>query len=260
MLFSRLVLLIQSLPIAYDWHYAYRPATLALLSGHSPYLITSENFSNAPWALIPMIPIALLPETTGRLLLIFVSLISFAIVAVKLGAKPIALVAILLSPLVFQCLYYGQIDFLPLLGLIFPPWLGLFFVTIKPQVGVGIALFWMIEAWQLGRTRKVVTTFLPVTIAILLSFVVFGFWPSNGLTLYHVTSVNTSMWPSGIVFGIFLMAKAIKNKDVSPSMAASPLFSPYVLSHSWITVPMALVRHQRITIATTIAMWIIYTM
>lgn len=245
--------------LGYDWHYAYRPAALALLAGQSPYGITSEHFSNPPWTLLPLLPLALLPERIGWLALVVIGLIAFALTAVKLGASPVAFAAFLLSPLVIRVLYFGQIEWLALLGILFPPWLGLFFVLVKPQVGIGVALFWLVEAWRLGGLRQVVTTFAPVTIALLASFAVFGFWPINGLTIYRETRLNISLWPWGIVLGELLLARAWRKRDIGAAVAAGPMLSPYV-GNSFVAVMAGAVRYERVMVVVSAALWMIEAM
>jgi hypothetical protein len=132
------------LPPGIDWIDTYRPATLALLSGKSPYSV--DIFFIAPWELIPLIPLALLPENIGRAILLLLGISSFAFTAYRLGAKPSSLIAFLLSPPVAHCLLNSNIEWLPLLGFIMPPRIGLFFITIKPQIGISVGLFWLVEA------------------------------------------------------------------------------------------------------------------
>ena len=234
---------------AYDWVMAYRPACLALLSGHSPYLITSERFANAPWALLPLIPLALLPVEWGRLLLILVSLAAIAFVAYRLRAGPITMIAFMLSPFVFRCLYYGQIDWLPLLGIIMPPWLGLFFIAVKPQTCGLVALYWLVEAWKAGT---VIRTFAPVTIATLVSFGAFGFWPARAAEFGRLGA----MWPWSIVLSVALLVVAYRRKDKTLAAAASPLASPYAQMHSFTSVLLPLMRYQWLMVAVVIALWI----
>jgi hypothetical protein len=51
------------LPLGVDWYSTYRPAALEILNLRSPYNIPS--FFNAPWILLPILPIAFLPEKMG---------------------------------------------------------------------------------------------------------------------------------------------------------------------------------------------------
>ena len=73
-------------PKGWDWIHTFRPATLTMLSGQSPYndLETGGQFWNPPWTLIPFIPIALLPEKLSATIFFFISLTSYFILAKRL--------------------------------------------------------------------------------------------------------------------------------------------------------------------------------
>lgn len=238
------------IPPGYDWTFAYRPAALALLSGHSPYAITTERFANTPWGLFPLIPLAILPTEWGRLLLILISLAAFAFVAYKLGATPITMIAFLLSPFVFRCLWYGQIDWIPLLGLLMPPWLGLFFIAVKPQVCGLVAIYWLVEAL---KAKSVIRTFVPITIATLVSFALFGFWPARAMEFGQ----TNLLWPWTLMLSIVLLIVSLAWKDKTMAVAASPFASPYAQVHSFVGILLPFMRHQWLMVGAIIALWIV---
>jgi hypothetical protein len=105
LLLIALVLVILVTAMAYllspgvDWQYGFRPAVYAIRSGHSPYnlkgcadpAVESVGFFNAPWALLPLIPLARLPVKVGYAVLVIISLASFGWVVHRLGAKPVAI-------------------------------------------------------------------------------------------------------------------------------------------------------------------------
>ncbi len=244
------------LPPGIDWRDTYRPATLALLSGQSPYSV--DIFFSAPWALVPLIPFALLPENVGRAALFLLGLGSFAFTAQRLGAKPPALIAFLLSPPVMHCLLNSNIEWLPLLGFVLPPQLGLFFIVIKPQIGLGVGLFWLIEAWRNGGWREVVRVFWPVSLTLLISFVLFGLWPVRFQDTMTLTrAYNASLWPSSIPVGLALLVAAVRKRNIKYAMASSPCLSPYVLLHAWVGALASIVAQPAETIAAVIGLWIL---
>ncbi len=100
-----------------DWVGFFLPATLALIHGEGLH----PDIFNPPWALFPLIPFALLPIEIGKPLLIGLEILSFAFVAWKFGAKPLALAAFLLNPMTFNALMCGNIEWLVVLGLALPP-------------------------------------------------------------------------------------------------------------------------------------------
>jgi hypothetical protein len=242
------------LPKAVDWSTIFRPSALTLLSGHSPY--GKYYFVHAPWTLILLMPLALLPEAVGRVMLVLCGLTAYALVAYRLHAKPLAIVFVLLSPLVMHVLLNGNMDWLAILGFILPPQLGLFFISIKPQIGIAVAPFWLIEAWREGGWRAVVKTFAPFAAVLLLSFAIFGFWPSYSFGVIGVF-YNASLWPVSIPVGLALLVTAIRKRKLEYAMAASPCLSPYLLFYSWGGALLAIVSSVPETVAAVIGLWIL---
>ncbi len=242
------------LPPAIDWTTAFRPATLDLLAGRDPF----ENplMIHAPWGLLPLIPLALLPEAVGRVMLILCGLASYAYVAHKLGAKPIATLFLLLSPPVMHVLLNGNLDWLAALGFILPPQFGLFFISVKPQMGIAVAPFWLIQAWRLGGWKQVIKTFAPFTIVLGLSFAIFGLWPLGSSRTADYWW-NASLWPMSIPVGLALFVASVRKQKIEYAMAASPCLSPYVLLHSWVGALLAIVASVPETIAAVVGLWIV---
>ena len=235
------------LPPGVDWQYGFRPAVYAILSGHSPYNLKgfvdpdweSVGFYNAPWALLPLIPLALLPVKVGYALLIMVSLTSFGWVAYRLGAKPVTIGLLLVSPPVVHGVLVGNLDWLAALGCALPPQIGLVWIIVKPHMGVAIAVFWLVEAWRQGGWRGVLHTFWPATLVLLISLLIFGLWPLRFERMYSEVW-NASLWPLSIPVGLALLAAAIHKRRIEYAMAGSPCLSPYLNMHSWVGALLAL--------------------
>ena len=242
------------LPPAVDWRNAFRPAALEFLSGHSPYDVLGYN--NPPWAIVILSPIALLPETIGRAVWLLVGLISFAYTAQKLGAKPVGIFFLLLSPPVLHSLLNGNIDWLAVLGFVVPPWIGLFFITIKPQIGIGVVIYWFVEAWRKGSWREVFRTFGPISAAAIISIIIYGFWPLRFIARLDEWW-NASLWPASIPVGLGLLVAAVRKRRIEYAMGASPCLSPYVLLHSWVGALLAIVGSLPETIGAVVGLWII---
>ncbi len=244
------------LPFGVDWHEAFRPASLALIYGESPY--TVEKYYAPPWGLLPLLPLAVLPENIGRGILFALTLVSFAFVAHRLGAQLPAIVVFLLSPLVLHELLNANIDWLVLLGFVMPPQVGLLFVLIKPQVGVGLAVFWLINAWKNGGYKQVFRISWPLFITSFISIALFGVWP---LRLLSITSYsqdfNASFWPSSIPIGLALIVAAFRKSEPRYAIASSPCFSPHVLFHSYVGVLVVLLPATAEAIAAVIGLWIL---
>ena len=252
------------LPAGVDWQYSFRPAVFELLAGHSPYHLDrgiqgswdQYTFWNAPWALLPLIPLALLPVQLGRALLVVVTILSLAYVSRRLGAQPLAIGLLLVSPPVMHGLLVGNIDWLAVLGFIMPPQIGLFFIAIKPQIGIAVAIFWLVEAWRKGGWREVLRIFWPITVALALSILIFGPWPLRFETQAGVWW-NASLWPMSIPVGLGLLAAALHKRKIEFAMAASPCLSPYLMMHSWVVVLLAVVSSLPETAAAVVGFWIL---
>ena len=245
------------LPRGIDWSETFRPAGLAVLRGKSPYSI--DGFLYAPWAILPIIPFAWLPEAIGRTAFLFTSLFAFGYVAYKLGASTLSLAFFLVSPPILHCLLNANIDWLPLLGFVLPPQIGLFFVIIKPQIGIGVVLYWLFDTMRRGGLRETVRVFMPVSIALLASFALFGFWPtrfSAPITYWW----NASLWPASLPVGLVLITASIRRSKIEFAMAASPCLSPYVLLHSWSGALVALAKLTPEMVVAVIGLWIVVIM
>lgn len=247
-------LLASLLPPAVDWNGAFRPAALEILHGRSPY--NASGYIYPPWTALILLPFAIFPEPVGRAMLVFVYLGAIVYTLHKLGSHKWSTLLILLSPPILHGLLNGNIDWLVMLGAVLPPWFGLFLLVIKPQIGIGMIIYILIEVWRQHKFRGVLRTFTPVTVAYALSLFIFGLWP---LSFQKTVDFfwNASLWPLSIPVGLALLTMAIRTRNIKFSLAASPCLSPYVLLHSWIGAFIAIASHPYETAAAVIGMWIV---
>ncbi len=246
------------LQIGMDWEQVYRPAALAMAQGKSPYSVV---FYAAPWSVIPLIPFALLPSELGNIGVFILGLSAFAYVAYKLGAGPGNMAIFLLSAPVVGCLIYGNIEWMPLLGFVLPPQIGLIFAIIKPQVGIGLAIYWFVHIFRTKGIIEVIKTFTPVILVTLLSFWMYGFWPlifqkTMEQSRTSALDYNTSLWPQGIFVGIWLLYKAIQKQKPGMALASSPFLSPYALQFTWVSVLAGLIGSPLELLLVSIGLWI----
>lgn len=252
------VLLSIYLPEGIDWRETYRPALVAVLAGRTPYGTGSSPFFAAPWGLILLMPLAFLPVRAGEIALFLIGLAVYAFTAQRLGAKPVTLALFLLSPPVVHGLFHGNIVWMPLMGFVLPPQVGLFFVAIKPQIGMGAIVFWFIEALRKGGLRELARVFWPVSLALLISFALFGLWPLRFSDVLPIAgNYNVSLWPFMLPVGSALMVAAIRRREMRFAMAASPCLSPYVLFHGWVGPLAAILERPVETLVAVIGLWIV---
>lgn len=236
-----------------DWNGAFYPAIQTVFSLKSPY--EAGTVFNPPWAYLLLSPLALFPVELGGIIMQVINFLVFGLLAWKMGAKPLALAAIVFSPQVITGAIDGNIDWLVCLGFFMPPWLGLFFVLIKPQMGIAVAVFWLFQSWREGGLKRVVLTFYPVTIAFLLSFLAYGPWPLMYNSLQNVYW-NSSMWPQSIPIGLVLLVSAIQGNRFNLAMMVSPFLAPYLVNHSWIVAILGLLPNQWLVVAAVVGMWL----
>ena len=232
-------------PLA-DWN-NYRAAVFALLRlEHNP-----PGLYNPPWIYVPLIPLALLPPAVGSAFIAVLCYLVYWIVIRRLGADNLTAIAFLSMPQIFFLSRNGSIDWLIPLGFILPPWLGLFVVLGKPQIGIGIALYWGVSLLRERGVWYTVKTFAPVTIAY--AWFVFIYQPGWG----NVVEWNASYWPYGIPLGLALIVFALRHQESNLAILAGPFLAPYLGYYSWPAAMMGLARHKWEMIAAVAGMWIV---
>lgn len=241
--------------VGIDWKETFYPAARAVLDGKSPYLV--PTLRNAPWTILLILPFALFSETAGGILFFIVSFGLYAWTAYRLNASRMALAVFLLSPPVVYGLRMLNVDVFVLIGFTLPASIGLFFVLIKPQMGIAMIPFWLAKAYQQGGVKQAFRTFMPVTIALALSFLLFGNWLSGKQADLLVSFWNASLWPWAIPIGVVLLALALRDLRDDFAMAASPFLSPYLAYHSWVSVLAGLIRHDFEFMIAVGAMWFV---
>ena len=219
---------------ARDWFGTFRPAVLALLNGQPVYIF------NPPWALAPLIPFALVPW--GRELLALAAFFALAFTAVRLKATPLGLAAFLLAPFTLNALVFGNIEWLALLGLVFPPRLGLVFLALKPQMTWAVMAFYAVAAYRAGGWRSTASMLAPLAVLTLVSFAAFGLWPLEalGYLRFQDTTMNYSFFPASVPLGLALFVQSLRTREVRYALAASPLGMPVLTSQCWLVVVLAL--------------------
>ena len=241
--------------VGIDWRETFYPAARAALEGRNPYEAV-PTYRNVPWTLAPLMPFALLPERASGVLFFLASLALYALTAIRLKASRAALVAFLLSPPVIYGLRMLNVDAFVLMGFLLPPQIGLFFVLVKPQMGIAMVPFWMIEAWREGGWRAVLRAFWPATLAMIVSLLLFG--PSVGRSGGLLQSAwNASLWPWAFPVGFALTVLSLRHRRADQAMAASPFLSPYLAYHSWVSVLAGLMRHDLELVLAVIGMWLV---
>lgn len=249
-----LILISPFLPVGLDWQNTYRPAALAMLKGDSPFSV--EIYYAAPWALIPLMPFALLPYALGRLGVFLLGLCAFAFTAYQLGARKWTLILFMLSAAVVGCLNNGNIEWMPLLGIVLPPQLGLILLAVKPQVGIGLGLYWMVMIWREKGFVEVVKAFAPVTVLLLISFGLYGPWVLRFDQTLAWSVDNTSFGFQGLFIGAVALVWSVRNRNERTALAAGPFLSPYVLQFTWSATLVPLLNKPWELLVGVVCLWV----
>lgn len=246
-------------PDGIDWHITLRPAIREqLLQGHSPY--NQPAYFSPPWALLPLLPFAFLPVGLDQLALALTTLAVFGLVAVRLGAKPLTVALLLWTPQLIGVAKNGQIDWYIPLALVVPRPLGLLLLMAKPQLGLGLAAYWLVDSWRAGGWRRVVKDFWPVAAAFAVSFAVYGFYLGRGAAVLtqEIITWNVSAWPYSIPIGVGLLLSALRHRLQGRALIAGAFFSPYLANYSVAAPLLGLLDDQRIMCAVCASLWAAY--
>jgi hypothetical protein len=266
LLFLTGVYLAALLPSA-DWFVTFDPAARGIFTGHSPY--EQPGFIYPPWMAGLLLPLVLLPPFYAHGLMFMVCLTLLALIARRLQVSLLTFAAFLLSPTAFGALLVNNIDPLVVAGMLLPPVWGLFLLVAKPQIGIGVAIYYLGAAWQKGRFWGVVRTFAPLGIAYSLAAILFPVWiqrllydPQMALSR---TLFNRSTFPYLIPLGLFFLWLAFRNKNPYFALAASLFFAPYHTLYSYAVFQLALmhpdvekyIRRDVLQIALTVFFWVV---
>lgn len=213
-------------PIPYrDWITIFRPAALNLAN---PYFDAGRVF-NPPWLLVLLYPLALLPPRLGAAILMTISVLGI----VYYVKSPPKIIAVMLSAPIMILFLLGQLDGLSLWALMFPPWLGLPFIIAKPQ-GVFLTSIRRLNIKSVGLTLGL----------FILSIIVWGAWWQNIIGYRPDQTVNLSLFPYSIPFGIALFYFGWKRKS-DPLLALGSLcFSPYFMITSTLPAVAGLIKNS----------------
>jgi hypothetical protein len=206
-------------PVGVDWRLTYAAA-----SGHwrDPYSVPS--FTNPPW-IMALLPHAWLPVQWGNAVNLVLNItLVLAVIARFRGGWPL-MALVFTSPPFLDLVRTNNVDWIPLLALLLPaPW-GLPLLALKPQALGGVALIW----WKRSRSR--LRLLAPLAAVVLLSFLVWGFWPGR-LWSPQNTVWNFAPWPFGLPLGAYMLYRAYRSDDAFLAAAASPFLVPYIAPYS----------------------------
>ena len=202
-----------------DWE-AISRGVLAFLSGQNPYLVghDSSRFFNPIWSALLLAPLAELPANMQPITLAVLPLVVAVMLSRHFRFRGLRLLLFLLTPTLWFCIAYGNIDWLVWLGLLLPTPIGLLLLAIKPQTTVLVILVILLRMKPQHRLLAV----LPLTFAV--AWWVFGY----GVYAPHNNSGNIAWWPYSLILGVPLAVLSLWRKSLKLAMVAGVFCTPYV--------------------------------
>jgi hypothetical protein len=212
-------------PAGVDWRQSFWP-----LPAHwrDPYAegATITGLSNPPWILL-LLPHALLSLPLSNAINLYLSIAVGILVIYKYRGGWQALVLTFTSPMFFDLARTNNIDWIPLAAFLLPPMWGTPLLLIKPQVVGGALLIW----WKKQKFSPLM--FAPLAVVLVLSFIIWGFWPLRVAGLPPNAQVwNFAPWPIGIPLGLYMLYRAWQKEDEILGAAATPFLVPYFAPYS----------------------------
>jgi len=213
---------------------------------HHPLNPYAQGFVSPPWTLLFLLH-ALLPPFIGVNINRAITLVVIAIVIRKRGGDIFSLLLVVTSIPLIWLMINGNIDFIPLLGLLVPPQFGLIALSAKPHIGIGIILLYFKRfGWKV---------FFPLLVIIAISIIAYGNWVVH-LTPTRVPGRQFEFFPWLIPLGVYLLYRAWREDDDSWAALASLFLVPYYGLWS-LTVPLTLLStaHKRTAFFLWLATW-----
>lgn len=225
-----------------DWMNCFRPAAL---NWRDPYEESLWPLFNPPWLFLILHPLSLLPPRVGAATFM---LCSFAAVAVYVRS-PLKTFLVGVSAPMVVLFTLGQVDALPLVGLVIPGGFGIPFLMLKPQ---GI---------YLTALRRINLKSMSITLLVLvLATAIWGPWWQHlvGGTRAATFPHNRSLFPYSAIVGFVPLYFGIKRQSDVLLCVASLCFSPYYQITSLLPVVAAVARatsDYRLILATVAGSW-----
>jgi hypothetical protein len=240
-----------AVPYTVDFRTFYDAAS-RLLAGQDPY--AREWFFHPIQVAVWFIPLAVLPFEAAYRLHAGLAFILYVAAMWRLLDRRWDLTFLsLLSPFAWLIAFYGNIEYLVLLGATLPPPIGLWFVLTKPQMGFVAAAVMVLEEWRAHGWQRAVLVSGPLVPVVAIS-IWLGFAQPGGVG----QSWNVSAWPYGLIAGVPLAWLALKRHNRKVGLLASAVLSPYITALSWSGALPALMRNRRWAMVAVVLSWILF--
>jgi len=137
---------------------------------------------------------------------------------------------ITISPMNLQSMLYGNIEWIPLLGVLFPAPLAMIFYSTKPQATIGLMLLTILLEWKRLRWKGVTLALIPTFALAMITVTIWGLPPVPGPT----NPGQYSLFPYSLILGLSALIMALKNRNIRMALFIGPFVSPYVTFHGYL--------------------------
>jgi hypothetical protein len=227
-----------------DFRAFFYPAVWA----DGPYAV--PGVYNPPWTFAILAPVALFPLEQAEAIHFAVSLFAIAFVLRRLDVPLAGAAGFVCSLPVVLSLCYGQLEWLVLAALLLPARWGILLALIKPQVGIGLVVWWLVEA---HRERHLWRTVEPLVACLACAFIVWR-WPMQLLAPPH-TIANATFWPWLVPVGVWAFWRLLERPSLGPALLVGPCLSSHLTPGSWSGVMLAVARKPWAIWATNAVTW-----
>lgn len=248
---------VRTLDIVPVWYDQERTFTQVIHHFLTPY--ADPHFVNPPWTAIILAPFGLIPLPLAALIQLCLYFAILALIMIRLGGGLRTALVVFTSFMAFDAALELNIEWIVALGLLVPAEYCLPFLLVKPQIALGYAASFDVRTmWRAGLVMGGV---------LLVSFVVWGFWPPE---LYEQTTFVTGQahnlapiavlpWPVSVAVGLWLEWRAFRRHDPILGVLGWMFLSPYLTLYS-ILLPLTMLalRWFRLALIINLAMWSIY--
>lgn len=209
-----------------DWRWYFGPAARDALVDPS-----IRRVPNPPAISVLLWPLGLLSDRMATTVTNGLSVIVVASVTRRFGGPDWLAVPVLVSPPGYWLFRAGQIDWLPLLGLLISNGFDVVLLMLKPQVAIGVVV---------PRLRRAGVLWLrylmPAAVIGFASLILWPGWPLNAARVAPSVDAwwNVAVWPWGLPVGGFLLWRAWKSGEEWLGVAASPFLFPFLSVQSYL--------------------------
>ena len=200
----------------HDWRDSFAPAGR---TWWDPYQVP---FHNPPWVALLLWPLAILPLRVGFVVNGLLTIAITVWLVVRMGGSWLAVLVTLLSPPFIGIQLVGNIEWIPMLGIIIASAWSVPLLMAKPQtVGLVSILYFKRSGfnWRF---------WLPMAGILAVSLLIWGWWPAKIPPLPEDSSTwNLSIFPWGVPLGIVCAWLAWKRDALHWTLLAGIFFAPY---------------------------------